>query len=68
MLFSSITFLYYFLPIFLLIYIITPKKLKNIPILIFSLIFYLAGEPRYIIVLIISCIINYILSKKNTKY
>ena len=70
MLFSSITFLYYFLPIFLLIYLITPKKHKNIPILIFSLIFYLVGEPRYIIVLIISCIINYILSKKieSSKY
>jgi len=62
MLFSSITFLFYFLPIFLLAYFITPKKYKNIPILIFSFIFYFVGEPKYIIVLILSCIINYYLS------
>ena len=67
MLFSSITFLYYFLPIFLIAYYVTPKKYKNITILIFSLIFYFLGEPRYIIVLLLSCIINYILSKKIEK-
>ena len=67
MLFSSITFLYYFLPIFLICYYITPKKHRNITVLIFSLIFYFLGEPRYIIVLILSCIINYILSKKIEK-
>lgn len=64
MLFSSITFLYYFLPIFLISYYMTPKKYKNITLLVFSLIFYVLGEPRYIIVLLLSCIINYILSKK----
>lgn len=67
MLFSSITFLYYFLPLFLIIYYITPKKYKNITVLIFSMLFYFLGEPRYIIILILSCIINYILSKKIEK-
>ena len=67
MLFSSITFLYYFLPIFLIIYFITPKKHKNIPVLIFSLLFYFLGEPKYIVVLLLSCIINYYLSKKMEK-
>jgi len=70
MLFSSITFLFYFLPIFLIVYFITPKKYKNIPILIFSFIFYFVGEPKYIIILILSCIINYYLSiliSKNNK-
>lgn len=67
MLFSSITFLYYFLPIFLIIYYITPKQYRNIPILIFSLIFYFTGEPIYIIVLLLSCIINYLLSKQIEK-
>lgn len=67
MLFSSITFLYYFLPIFLIIYFITPKKYKNIPVLIFSLLFYFLGEPKYIMVLLLSCIINYYLSKKIEK-
>jgi len=63
MIFSSITFIYYFLPILLLIYFISPKKYKNIILLIFSLIFYFIGEPRYIIILLISCIINYYISK-----
>jgi len=63
MLFSSISFLFYFLPIFLIVYFITPKKYRNIPILIFSFLFYFLGEPKYIIVLILSCIINYYLSK-----
>ena len=62
MLFSSITFLYYFLPILLIIYFIIPSKYKNLVLLLFSLIFYFLGEPKYIIILIMSCIINYILS------
>ena len=60
MLFSSITFLYYFLVILFMVYFITPKKYKNIVLLIFSLLFYFFGEPKYIIVLLLSCIINYI--------
>jgi len=60
MLFSSITFIYFFLPILLITYILTPNKYKNITILIFSLIFYFYGEPKYILILILSCLINYI--------
>lgn len=67
MLFSSISFIYYFLPIFLILYYLTPKKYKNITLLIFSLVFYFLGEPKYIIILILSCLINYILSKKIEK-
>lgn len=63
MIFSSIVFIYYFLPILLLIYFIVPSKYKNLVLLIFSLIFYFLGEPKYIIVLILSCLINYFLSK-----
>lgn len=63
MLFSSISFIYYFLPILLIIYFITPKKIRNIPLLIGSLVFYFLGEPIYILVLLLSCIINYYLSK-----
>ena len=70
MLFSSITFIYFFLPLLFLVYFITPTKYRNIPLLIFSLIFYFLGEPKYIIVLILACIINYYLSKlmKHKKY
>jgi alginate O-acetyltransferase complex protein AlgI len=67
MIFSSITFIYYFLPILLTFYFIVPNKYKNIILLIFSLLFYFLGEPKYIIVLILSCIINYLLSKQIEK-
>ena len=60
MVFSSISFLYYFLPIVLLFYFIVPSKFKNVVLLIFSLLFYFYGEPKYIWVLILSCVINYI--------
>lgn len=67
MIFSSIIFIYYFLPLLLLMYFIVPNKYKNLILLIFSLIFYFLGEPKYIIVLILSCIINYIISKQIEK-
>ena len=70
MLFSSIIFIYFFIPLLLLVYFITPAKYRNIPLLIFSLLFYFLGEPKYIIVLILCCIINYYISKLmvNKKY
>ena len=70
MLFSSITFIYYFLPLLLIIYFITPNKYKNLTLLIFSLLFYFLGEPKYIIILLLSCIINYYLGNliETTKY
>ena len=73
MLFSSILFIYHFLPISLIIYFFTKNKYKNLVLLLFSLLFYFFGEPKYIIILIISCIINYYLGKlieknKNTKF
>jgi len=67
MLFSSITFIYYFLPLLLITYFIVPSKFKNIILLIFSLLFYFLGEPKYIIILILSSIINYYLSKLISK-
>ena len=59
MTFSSITFLFYFLPLVLLFYFIAPYKLKNLTLLIFSLIFYAWGEPIYILIMLFSCIIDY---------
>jgi len=64
MLFSSILFIYYFIPLLLIIYFIVPSKFKNLVLLLFSLLFYFLGEPKYVIILILSCIINYIISKK----
>lgn len=63
MIFSSVLFIYYFLPLLLLVYFIVPSKFKNLVLLIFSLIFYFLGEPRYVIILLLSCILNYIFGK-----
>ena len=52
MLFSGITFLYYFLPIVLILYTISPKKLKNSTLLAASLVFYAWGEPRYVLIML----------------
>jgi alginate O-acetyltransferase complex protein AlgI len=61
MLFSSITFLFYFLPVFLFLYFITPTiKGKNVVTLVFSLIFYAWGEPKFILVLLFSIVFNFL--------
>ncbi len=59
MLFSSISFLYLFLPIAFLIYFISPKKYRNYTLLILSIVFYFIGEPIYVILLIFSSISDY---------
>ncbi len=60
MVFSSIPFLFFFLPLFLVLYFLVPKKLKNLVLLIFSLIFYAWGEPIYIILMLFSSLVDYI--------
>lgn len=60
MLFSSLTFIFLFLPILLLIYYIANNKYRNIILLIASLLFYAWGEPKYIILMLISILVNYI--------
>ena len=60
MLFSSISFLYYFLPIVLVLYFITPGNMKNLILMISSLVFYAWGEPEYVVIMIVSIIVGYI--------
>ncbi len=60
MLFSSIPFLYYFLPVMLLCYFLVPKKLKNAVLLVFSLIFYAWGEPKYVLLMLATILLFYI--------
>ena len=57
MVFSSITFLFYFLPAFLLCYFLLPWK--NAEVLAGSLIFYAWGEPRFVPLLLFSAALNY---------
>lgn len=59
MLFSGITFLYYFLPIVLILYYLVPKQFKNVVLLIASFVFYAWGEPKYVFLMILSIIIGY---------
>lgn len=60
MIFSSITFLYYFLPAVLLVYFLVPKRFKNTILLVSSLIFYGWGEPKYLFLMIGSIILFYV--------
>lgn len=62
MVFSSLIFIFRFLPVFIAVYYITPYKYKNLCILIFSLFFYSFGEPKYFPIMISSIIIDYIVS------
>ena len=59
MLFSSVTFLYYFLPAVLLIYFLVPRNLKNAVLLIFSLAFYGWGEPKLLGLMIFTILMFY---------
>ncbi len=61
MLFSSITFLFAFLPVVLLVYYICPVKYKNFTLMIFSLLFYSWGEPKFIIVMVVSVVVGYVM-------
>ncbi len=64
MIFSSITFLVYFLPIFLLAYHLTPNKFKNACILIFSIVFYAWGGPKFIFVILGTTFLDFFLVNK----
>ena len=59
MLFTSISFLYYFLPIVLIIYFIMPNKYRNFILFVSSMFFYFYGEPKYIILILLEILIAY---------
>ncbi len=60
MLFSSIPFLYYFLPTVLILYFLAPWKLKNMVLLLSSLIFYGWGEPKLLFLMIFTIVLFYL--------
>jgi alginate O-acetyltransferase complex protein AlgI len=67
MVFSSNIFLFFFLPIFLIAYFVTPQKFRNYTLLLFSLIFYAYGAPDFVFLLVGECIINYFLVRGMTE-
>ncbi len=68
MLFSSITFLYYFLPATIILYFIVPKRAKNFILLLASLFFYFVGEPIYVFLMIAAAFSGYIHGLLIEKY
>ena len=60
MLFSSIPFLYYFLPCVLILYHIVPKKCRNGALLLVSLVFYAWGEPKFVFLMMGMVLLNYL--------
>lgn len=59
MVFSSLTFMFVFLPITLILYYLSPKSFRNLVIFLASLVFYAWGEPIYILIMIFSTVFDY---------
>ena len=67
MVFSSIPFLFYFLPLFFILYYLTPFSFKNGVLLIFSLIFYAWGEPIYVLLMIFETLSDFLIARSMEK-
>lgn len=65
--FSSLEFIFRFLPVFLIFYFIVPSKYREIAFLAGSLIFYAVGEPAFILVLVVATLLNYLLARQSWK-
>lgn len=68
MVFSSILFIFRFLPIAIFTYFITPRKFRNYTLLILSLIFYSWGEGKYFLIMIASIFVDYFVARGIEKY
>jgi len=68
MVFSSIPFLFFFLPVVLICYYLVPFKVKNYVLLLFSLVFYAWGEPIYVFLMLVSCLGNYFYALYHDKF
>lgn len=68
MLFSSVPFLFYFLPAALLLYFLVPRRLKNAALLLASLFFYAWGEPKYVVLMLVSIAQGYLFGLLVEKY
>ena len=60
MVFSSLVFLFVFLPIVLVLYYLSSKKYRNYLLLLASLFFYAWGEPTYVVIMLVSIGANYL--------
>ncbi len=64
MLFSSVEFVFFFLPLSLAVYFVVPRAFRNAVLLLFSLIFYGWGEPRYILLMVLTVAVDYLFGRK----
>lgn len=64
MIFSSVSFLFCFFPIVLILYFLSPRKYRNLILFISSLLFYFVGEKQYTLILLFSCVFNYFYAKR----
>lgn len=65
--FSSLEFIFRFLPIFLVAYFVVPSKYREVVLLLGSIIFYAIGEPIFIVVLLVTMLLNYLLARQSLK-
>ncbi len=68
MLFSSMSFIFVFLPIVLLLYLVSKKELHNPILLVASILFYAWGEPKYLAIMLLTILINYVAAIAIDKY
>ncbi|CDE80368.1 predicted membrane protein involved in D-alanine export [Ruminococcus sp. CAG:353] len=68
MVFSQLTFLYYFLPIVMIVYFFASDKIRNVLIFITGLFFYAWGEPFYVCLMLLSTAIDYTAGRLMAKY
>ncbi|MBQ1467450.1 MAG: MBOAT family protein [Solobacterium sp.] len=68
MVFSSLTFLFAYLPVVLLVYFLVPVAFRNLVLLLVSLFFYGWGEPVYVVIMVFSIIINWIFGNFISRY
>lgn len=67
MLFSSLSFIFGFLPVFMAVYLLVPEKYRNIVLLMGSILFYALGEPCYVVLLMASLAVNYLFYSEQQK-
>lgn len=68
MVFSSLVFLFVFLPITLLLYFLVPRRFRNFVLLVVSLVFYAWGEPVYVVLMLFSTVVDYVHGLLVEKY
>ncbi len=68
MIFSSVLFLFRFLPIFMICYYVVPRRMKNLILLLGSLFFYAWGEPVYVVLMLFSTVSDYVHGRLIDRY